>query len=244
MSAPTVIITGASSGIGRGLAVEFAEAGYSIAMTGRRVELLEQLKTELEVRSNAAIIVCRMDVTDPIESASQMEELIDRLGGLDVAVLNAGAGHRNYELSWENSRLAVETNVLGFTATANAAMRHFIGERHGHIVAISSVAAVRGNGYAPEYGASKAYVSSYCEGLRHLAAKKNADIAVTDIRPGFVDTAMAQGDNVFWVSSVEEAASQMMKAIRRRRKVVYVTKRWRLVAMLMQLMPGWLYRRL
>ena len=104
------------------------------------------------------------------------------------------------------------------------------------MAAITSLGALMGEGSAPAYGASKAYQVIYLEALRSRAKKSKTAITVTDIRPGFVDTNMAKGDGLFWVAPVEKAARQIATAIQRRRKVAYITKRWRLVGFVLRLL--------
>ena len=109
---------------------------------------------------------------------------------------------------------------------------------------ISSVAGLRGDYLAPSYAASKAYQINYLEGLRIKAAKTKLPIFITDIRPGFVNTAMAKGDGLFWVAPVEKAATQIFQAVVKKRNIVYVTKRWKLMAYLLKLLPTWVMERL
>jgi short-subunit dehydrogenase len=124
----------------------------------------------------------------------------------------------------------------------NVAVAHLEARGSGHLVGISSVAAVRGIGGAPAYAASKAFVSNYLQGVRYHLKKLKLPIVVTDVQPGFVDTRMAGGR--FWMASSETAARQIAAAIRKRRQHVYVTRRWRLVAWLMKVVPDALYARL
>jgi short-subunit dehydrogenase len=163
------------------------------------------------------------------------------MGGLDLLIICSGTGHINPELNWEYERDTIDVNVLGFTALACAAMQYFIGQGSGHIAAISSIAALRGSAICPAYNASKAYMSNYLEGLSSKASALGKDITVTDIKPGFVDTAMAQGDGLFWVAPAAKAAKQIFKLIERRKPGGYVTKRWGLIAMLFKIMPRRLY---
>ncbi len=94
------------------------------------------------------------------------------------------------------------------------------------------------------YNASKAYVSSYLEGLACRKECRSGAITVTDVRPGFVDTPMAQGEGLFWVASPEKAAKQIYAAIRKKKRIVYITKRWRLIAAIIKLLPFCLYKRI
>jgi short-subunit dehydrogenase len=127
---------------------------------------------------------------------------------------------------------------------ANVAFKHFLEQSSGHLVGISSIAALRGSGATPAYNASKAFVSNYLEGLRQKASKLKLPITVTDIQPGLVDTAMAQGEGLFWIAPPEIAARQIFDTIKSRRKRAYITKRWRLIAWLLKAMPDRIHNRM
>ena len=231
------IVIGASSGIGKALAKLLAREGYILGLAARRLNLLEELKTELSGQA----FVSSMDVSKPEEAAAKLRELIGAMGGLDLLVICSGTGHINPELAWQYESDTIDVNVNGFTALACAGMKVFIQQGFGHIVGISSLAALRGSGECPAYNASKAYMSNYLEGLACKARAYGKGIAVTDIKPGFVDTAMAQGEGLFWVASPEKAAKQIYNMIRHRKSGGYVTKRWGLVALLFKMMPRRLY---
>lgn len=234
------IIVGASSGIGRELAMLLSCHGYLVGVTGRRRDLL----ADLADNSSGSIISEAFDVADMEAMQRGLATLIERLGGLDLLVISAGVGHINADLGWEAERDMIAVNVEGFAAAANIAVHHFLAEGTGHLVAISSIAGLRGGGDSPAYNASKAFISNYMEGLRQNLARRGLPIATTDVRPGFVDTAMAKGDGLFWVASPDKAAKQIYSAIRARKSHAYVTKRWRLVAGLMKLLPNTIYDRL
>jgi short-subunit dehydrogenase len=238
--AKRAIVIGASSGIGRALALRLARAGYEVGLTARRLPLLLELQAEIGPRA----FVKPMDVSDTAAAMARLEELIAEMGGADLIVVNAGTGHVNPDLAWEPEADTIGVNVQGFTAMVNVAYRHFVQRGAGHLVSISSVAALRGGGDAPAYNASKAFVSNYMDGLRHKLARLGLPVAVTDIQPGFVDTAMAQGPNVFWAASPEAAAEQIWQAIRRRKKRAVITRRWRLIAWLMRAVPDAVYHRI
>jgi short-subunit dehydrogenase len=233
------VVVGATSGIGRAVARVLSERGYVVGVTGRRSHLLGELLAELPATAHSA----DMDVTRTEESRRGFDTLAERMGGVDLVVLSAGTGHTDEAESWEHTRETIETNALGFAALADAAYRHFETRGHGHLVGITSVAAVRESGAAPAYHASKAFAARYLAGLRHRAAKSGSSIVVSDIRPGFVDTAMAKGEGLFWVASPERAAAQIVDAIEKQRAIVYVTRRWRVIAAVLAALPGWLYRR-
>ncbi len=231
------MIIGASSGIGRELARLYAAEGDIVGLAARRLNLLEELQKELGGQAH----ICRMDISEPEEAVSALMDLIDTMGGLDLLIICSGTGHINPGLEWEPERDTINVNVAGFTALACVAMNFFIRQGSGHIAAISSIAALRGSAECPAYNASKAYMSSYLEGLSCKAAVYGKSIAVTDIKPGFVDTAMAQGDGLFWVAPAEKAAKQIYRIIARRKLSGYATKRWGIVALLFKIVPRRVY---
>jgi short-subunit dehydrogenase len=106
---------------------------------------------------------------------------------------------------------------------------------------LETVAAIKGGPIA-SYNASKAYVSSYLEGLCCRSSAQGNNISVTDIHPGFVDTAMAKGEGIFWKAPVKKAARQIFSAIGDKRRVAYITRRWRIIGLLLSWMPFGLYR--
>ena len=234
------IVIGATSGIGRGVAKQLAANGYRVGITGRREQLLLELKAE----NPDAYVVRTFDLTNVNDIQQHLDALTKKLGGLDLLLINSGTGHRNPNLDFAIEEPAIQTNVHGFTAAADWGFNYFEKQGYGHLAVVSSIAGIRGNRYAPAYGASKAYQMSYIVSLRHKADNLKLDIALTDIRPGFVDTAMAQGEGIFWVAPVEKAATQIISALQKRKKIVYITKRWRMIAFLMPLIPGWIYKRI
>jgi NADP-dependent 3-hydroxy acid dehydrogenase YdfG len=231
------IIVGASSGIGRGLAKVLVENNYLVGITGRRTELLEEIKKE----NPDNYIISVFDVRDYVKIPAYLTQLKLQLGGLDLLIFNSGIGERMTQLDFDKDKKILDTNVLGFTSVVDWTFEFFNRQGYGHLAATTSVAGIRGGRWAPSYSASKAYQMNYLEGLRQRAGKLKIKIHITDIRPGFVNTVMAQGDDIFWVSPIEKASRQIYKAILDRRKIVYITKRWRLVAMIIRRIPSWIY---
>lgn len=236
---PRALVSGATSGIGRALTLRLATAGYRVAAIGRRSDRLD----ELTIRFPDAIVTRVVDLRDHAVLPKILDQLVSELGGLDLCVINAGVDHRNPELLPEPEIETVDVNVKAFVIMAVWAADLFKRQRSGHIVGMSSVAAFWGNGRTLAYNASKAFELRYLEGLHNNLA--GLEVWVTDVRPGFVATEMTAGRNdMFWVSSPEKAAEQIYRAILKRKRVVYVTRRWRFIAWLMRLSPYQLYRRL
>lgn len=241
-----ILITGAASGIGRRLCLDYAAMGFNVAATGRRAELLETLKAE----NPSKIFIYVNDV-----QSGQAEEIVSRaaadMGGLDTVIINAGMGDINLALCKKTELDTVMTNVYGFTDYAAAAYNYLEKQFKetavkGRLAGVSSIASLRGGDDSPSYYASKAYVSNYLEGLRKKAVKTKTDISVTTIIPGFVDTALAKsvgGKGIFWLAPVGKAARQIINAVEKRKKQVYVTKRWALAAFILKITPDFIYNR-
>jgi short-subunit dehydrogenase len=231
-----ILIIGASSGIGREIALLCARSGHRVAITGRRVDLLRQIRDQYP----EAIVFAWHDIRRP-DSRDVMSGLVDSLGGLDLMIISAGTGFINKELQWPPERQTIETNVSGFSDAAGFGYDFFSKQGHGHIAAICSIAGIRGIETSPAYSASKAYELNYLEALRKKAKKAAANIVVTSIIPGFVDTAMAKGAGLFWVAKPQKAAQQIVRAIDKKKSIVYVTRRWRLIAWLLRILPIGIY---
>jgi short-subunit dehydrogenase len=240
MPVKNAIIIGASSGIGRALARVLASNGYNVGLASRRGDLLREVANEIHTNSFVKVI----DVSEPVEAMQSLRELIAEMKDVELFVISAGTGFINPKLDWEPENETIAVNVSGFTAMANVAVAHLAARGSGCLVGISSIAALLGNPDAPAYDASKAFMSNYLEGLRYRFAKLRLPVVVTDVQPGFVDTPMAKAAQKFWVASPEKAAEQIFTAIRKRRKHVYVTRRWRLVAWLIKAMPDWIVSKL
>jgi short-subunit dehydrogenase len=239
MQGRTAVIVGASSGIGEALARELNREGWRLGLLARRLDRLEALRETLSPET----IVRRIDVAQG-DAASILEHLLEELGGADLVIISAGTGHNNRDLNWELDADTLAVNVLGFAAIAQTAMRHFLGRRRGHLVGISSVGALRGNSAAAAYSGSKAFQSVYLDGLRDLARQSGYPVAVTEVQPGFVDTAMMKPERplppmvrLLLVSSPEKAAGQILRAVRKRAKHAYITRRYAVVAFILKLLP-------
>ncbi len=232
-----VIIVGASSGIGKELASLLAANDYKVGITGRKTELLDELK---KTNPNSFLIKT-FDATDINGSIEKLTELALELGGLDLLILSSGTGELNETLDFEIEKKVIDLNVTGFTNIIDWAFNYFEKQKFGHIVAVTSTAGLRGSRQAPSYNATKSYQINYLEGLRQKATKSKKAIFVTDIRPGLVDTNMAKGEGLFWVMPVEKVARQIFKAIKRKSKVFYVTKRWGFIGRLLKVLPRFIY---
>ena len=236
----TAIVFGATSGIGKSLTEILVKEGYKVAITGRRLEKLEELKNQypnqIEIYQNDIQIV------DEVEKV--FKEIVQRFGRVDLVIQSSGIGYINPKLAWQKEIETIKTNVIGVTKLYDLSYALFKEQRFGHLVGITSIASIRGNRAAPAYFSSKAYQKAYLESL-YIKTKtiKSKQVFITDIRPGFVDTAMALGDGLFWVASLEKAAKQIYTAIKRKKRVAYISKRWALIAFVLKIVPAWVLKK-
>lgn len=227
-----IIIVGATSGIGRRLAELYAANGNKVGITGRRNELLNEIKNQYP----SLIETECFDVTGN-ENISRINSLVNKLGGLDILIYCSGIGEPSKELNWPLDKMTVDTNVNGFVEISNWGFNYFIKQGHGNLVTISSVAANRGNSWAPAYSASKAFQSNYFEALAIKAHRMKKDISVICIEPGFVNTKMAKGNKIFMQLPLEKACRRIKTAIEKKRRKSYLSLRWWLIAKLIRYLP-------
>lgn len=235
-----IIIIGATTGIGRELYNIYTRNGDIVGIIGRRTKLLEEL-----YNSNPHNTYYQTaDVMDIAETNVAMQTLRTRLGGIDMVIVCAGTGDLNPELTFEKELPTLQTNVIGWTNIVDQSYTVFEEQGYGHLVLITSIGGLRGEPAAPAYSATKAYQINYAEALAKKAYKSAKPIYITDIRPGFVDTAMAKGEGLFWVMPVQKVALQIFKAIQKKASREVVTKRWRVLAYLIKNMPFGLYKKI
>ena len=232
------IIIGASSGIGWELAVQLAAQGYQLGLMARRDGCLNKLADSLPGEH----FVQKTDLTNAEQAVTELTSLIEKMGDVELIVVNSGVGNKERLLDWEVQRQMIDVNVRGFAAMSLTAMNHFVQRGADHLVGISSAASHFSGGLSPTYNATKAFASNYLNGLRSRAAHSKLPIAVTTVEPGFVDTPMVEG-RPLWLAPLEKSVTQMVRAINKRVNHVFITKRWRYVALLLDLMPNALIRK-
>jgi len=245
--AKTVFITGASSGIGRALAMELARRGHDLFLTARRLDALERIRADVAAADPARRVeVRRLDVTDDGDVANAVAEAAQKLGRLDIVVANAGIGNsgRVGEGNLERARLIVETDLIGAIATIDAAVALFRRQGGpGQVVGVSSVAGVRGLPGSGSYSASKAGLTTYLESVR--AETHGEPVTVTTLAPGYIDTPINQDvkSRPFLIDA-EKGARIMADLIER--GVGYATVPrlpWTVLAPLMRVLPDSLLAR-
>lgn len=233
--AKRAIVIGASSGIGREVAQLLMKDGWTVGVAARREEPLRAL---------GAAAWLQIDVTQD-NATERLRQLIAALGGMDLFFYASGIGKQNRELCEDIELATMQTNALGFTRMIGEAYRYFAEQGSGHIAAISSIAGTKGLGPAPSYSATKAMQNVYLQALEQQAHARGLNIRFTDIRPGFVDTALLSGDFHYPMMLKPEAvARSIVKAIKRHRHICVIDWKYRLLTTLWRWIPKCVWRRM
>ncbi len=228
------LIVGATSGIGREMALQLSAMGVELGLTGRRVDLLESLQNELPTRS----VIAKMDVADADAARADLDSILHELGDTDCIILNAGISGNGLPHDWARVRDVIDINARGFAGLAMASVAYFKARGTGHLVGISSVASQVPSGRSAVYAASKSFISFFMQGLRANANAEGWTLHVSDIRPGFIHTPMTEKlTHMFWTVDVTYATRQMVRGILNKSQRVYVPKRWWTIHWLAQLLP-------
>ena len=229
------IVIGASSGIGREVAKLLIAEGWTVGVAARRVELLQTL---------GAAAVEPIDVTTE-KATEHLRRLINKTGGMELFFYASGIGKQNRELKEDVELATVQTNGLGFTRMIGEAYRYFAEQGQGHIAAITSIAGTKGLGPAPSYSATKAMQNVYLQALEQQAHARGLKIRFTDIRPGFVDTALLSGDFKYpMMLKPERVAKDIVSAIKGRKHIRVIDWKYRLMTALWRRVPRWVWRRM
>ena len=221
------VVIGATSGIGRSLALKLVAAGWRVGVVGRREALLRELKE----RYPTAFSYAAVDIAQPAACLNALSDLVERMGGMHLCVVCAGTGELNPSLD--------------FTLEEPSwAYNYFEGRGGGDLAVVTSIGGLRGSASAPAYNASKAYQINYVEGLCQRSVQSASNVRIMEIRPGLVDTAMAKGSGLFWVMPVDRVANQALNALLKGRRLTVVTRRWLIVGWILRILPQFLYLRL
>ncbi len=214
-----VFITGASSGIGRALAVELGRRGASIGLLARRESVLEEIVKEVEVAGGRALALAA-DVKDAGAVSRAAAKLSETFGAIDVLVANAGVGVTTDAKALKPEEVAevININVLGAVNSATAVLPDMVERNKGQLVVISSLAAYRGLPKSAAYCASKAAVSAFFESLR--VDLRGSGVDVTIIHPGFIKTPLTAGREAQmpYLMELDDAVKKIVRAIEVRKK--------------------------
>jgi len=242
----TIFLTGASSGIGEGLAVALARRGAVLGLVARRREMLEDLAARCEEAGGTARVYAA-DVTNAPAIAKAARQFRDEFGKIDILIANAGIGGnddktRSYDP--ESVKKVIDINLLGAVNSVHAVVPDMIKRGSGQLVAISSLAGFRGLPKSAAYSASKAGMTTFFESVRLDVADKG--IAVTIIQPGFIRTPLtsSRANKMPFLMELDDAIPHFISAIEKRKR--FAAFPWQLATIVRagKFIPSWLYDRI
>lgn len=213
-----IIIIGATSGIGLALAREYA-AGNQLILTGRDREKLHEIHSQFHQIKTACF---------DVKNENQISDFFASLNqSIDLVINCAGWGDLNPDYTWNIDKETFETNTIGFAKICHSSLELFKAQGFGHLAVITSVGGLLPDNLGNAYNATKSFQIRYIQGLQMHC--KNLNISITEIRAGMIETKMLKSDTKFWVATPQKAARQIKIAIKKKKKLVYVSKRWSLI---------------
>lgn len=243
----TAIIVGATSGIGREVAIKLILEGWNVGLAGRREDRLNLIRDEY---GHDKVHVAALDVTSP-EAEGALDALIAETGAPDLFLHVAGIGNQNKALDVEKEISIIRTNCEGMVRMVDHFVnyvrnnRELYSDRYARVAVVTSLAGTRGMGTAPAYSSSKSMQSTYLTALSQLVRMEGIPVRFTDIRPGFVDTEILSSSKKYpMMMSVKEAADHILKGLAKQKRVLIFDGRYRLLAALWRLVPLWLWERM
>jgi len=242
----SVLILGATSGIAKGISHSLANRGHELILAGRGEEELSRLCSDLEIRYGVQAFSLRFDALDSASHADVMQEAVrlskDRLAGIVVAFGILGDQERAVQ-EFGHAREIIDVNFLGIVSAHTHGASYLEAQRKGFIVAISSVSGDRGRQSNYTYGAAKGGLMVWLQGLRNRLHE--AGVHVLTVKPGFVDTRMTYGmPGLFLVADPAVVGERVVRAVEHGKQVLYVPRFWRLIMLLIRLIPEVIFRRL
>lgn len=239
-SSNRIVIVGASSGIGREVALLYIASGWTVGVAARRTEALQELRAMAPER----VFVQPIDVSSN-EAVERLTTLLEQMGGMDVFLNCAGVGRQNHNLDTDVELATAQVNVDGFLRMITTAYRWMAQHNGGHIVVISSIAGTRGLGVAPAYSATKRFQNCYIDSLAQLSHMEHAGVKFTDLRPGFVATDLLSSSRRYpMLMRPAKVAQLIVRAIDRRQRVAVIDWRYAILVSLWRLIPRFVWERL
>lgn len=234
-----IVVLGAMSGIARALCYRLAAQKHDLIVAGRNVDELERLAADLSIKHEVNVWPAVFDALDTGSHSCFFHECATRFGELDGMIVAFGymTEQHQTEQSFADARKVIDVNFVSCVSILHIAADYFAGRKQGFICAISSVAGDRGRQSNYTYGAAKAGLSVFMQGLRHRLAP--CGVHVLTVKPGFVDTRMTYGTlkSSPLVARPERVADDIMKAIRRKQRVLYTPFFWRWIMLIIRLIP-------
>ncbi|WP_428329463.1 SDR family oxidoreductase [Mucilaginibacter sp.] len=239
----TVLILGATSDIGIAIAKKFAAERYDIQLAARQPELLEAVKSDIEIRSQVS---CSLHAFDALQYGTHKAffDSLDPKPGTTISIFGTMYEEDEAFSDWELSQRMINTNYTGVVSILNIAANYYIARQKGSIIGISSVAGDRGRASKLIYGSSKAALSAYLDGLRNKCFKDN--VHVMTVKPGFVYTRMTENMQLpkALTSTPTEVADIVYSAYAKKKNTIYVKWFWRYIMLIIKNIPEFQFKKM
>lgn len=242
----TILLTGASSGIGEGIALAIAARGAKVGLLARRREMLDGLAERCKSAGGEAVPL-PADVADANAVAEAAENLRNTFGPIDIMIANAGIGGNNAEtrdLVPDAVKKVIDINLLGAANSVHVVLPQMLERGSGQLVAISSLAGFRGLPKSAAYSASKAGMTAFFESVR--LDVQDRGVNVTIIQPGFIKTPLTAGreSKMPFLMELNDAVPYFLDAIERKKKFAAFPWQLATIVRLGKIMPAWVYDRI
>lgn len=239
----SVLILGASSDVGKALAVKYAQGNYEIYLAGRNSEKLDPLKSDIEIRYNTKVFTFQFDAENYHEHVPFVEAL-PALPDIVICVFGYLGKQDEAQGKWSEAEKIINTNYTGAVSALECFAARYEAQKSGTIVGISSVAGERGRQSNYFYGSSKAAFTAYLSGLRNRLYKSK--VHVVTVKPGFIDTKMTAGMDLPGplTASPEQVSNAIFKAVGKKKNTIYVLGIWRLIMYIIKTIPEPIFKRL
>lgn len=242
------IIVGATSGIGKEIAINLINKGWSVGISGRRLSLLENIQSEHDKKR---VFISEMDVTRP-DATNGLDALISTMGAPDLLLYVSGIGYENHKLDPDKEIRTLQTNcegmariVVHFFNYVRNSPNIYTPNKKAHVAVVTSIAGTAGLGTAPAYSASKRMQSTYISALSQLSRMESVPIDFSDIRPGFVKTAILDSNKHYPMTmSVEQAAKHIIKGLEQKKRVITFDWKYKILVFFWRLIPRPIWERL
>lgn len=235
MTQITAMIVGASSMLSQELAKQLAEQDVNLILLAQDLDVLSNFAQTLPTQVSSH----ELAIDNPQAVITKIKQIWQESEGIHLTIVNTGLNGYHNSLPWQLEQDIIQVNVQGFSAICNTVFSELREQGYGQLAAINSIAGLRG-GASVAYHASKAFASNYLDGLSMHAQRLKLPITITDIQLGLLDKAAMQG-NKLWLSPIDRVAKQILTGLKKGKRKLYVTKRWRLVAWLTLCLPEFIY---
>lgn len=240
---PTILLLGATSDVAQACARQSAKEKHDLILAGRDLETLNRMASDLTIRYQVKALPVQFDAVD-FASHNAFYSSLNPKPDVTVCVFGLLGDQKESEKDWDACRKVLESNYNGAVSILNVVANEYEARKSGVIVGISSVAGERGRQSNYIYGSAKAGFTAYLSGLRNRL--QASGVHVITVKPGFIATRMTEGLKLPKPTTAQpdQVASAIMKAVRKRKNVIYTLWMWRYIMLIIRSIPEGIFKKL